>query len=256
MISLIIPAYNEAGLIGLTVSALHDAARAAATDGAAGTGEEGLGTGGGYEIIVVDDASTDGTAGEAATAGARVVRVDKRQISAVRNAGAREACGDVLIFVDADTLVPAAAVAAAAAALRSGAAGGGAGVDFDGWVPRYARVMLALMLWLFRVFKYTGGCFLFCTRAAYDATEGWSEDVYAVEEILMARALKRQGRFVIIKPRVVTSGRKLRTHSAREILWTMTRLSLRGLVAVRSRKGLEIWYEERREDVQAGAQRG
>src|SRR5262245_58522423 len=78
MISFIIPAYNEQDLIGRTVSAVHEAAR---TLGKA------------YEIIVVDDASTDGTAQIAATQGARVVTVHRRQIAATRNAGARVATG-------------------------------------------------------------------------------------------------------------------------------------------------------------------
>src|SRR6185503_6725156 len=124
-----------------------------------------------------------------------------------RRAGAAEARGDILIFVDADTVVPPRAVLEAAAAIKAGAIGGGAGITFDGWVPWYAHAMLWPTLLLFRVFRYTGGCFLFCTRAAYDASGGWSEEVYAGEEILMAQSLKRQGRFVIIRTPVITSGR-------------------------------------------------
>ena len=72
--------------------------------------------------------------------------------------------------------------------------------------------------------------------------------LYGAEEIAMSRALKRCGRFVVLRQSVATSGRKLRTYSALEILLMTARLAVRGPSALRSRKGLELWYEERRED--------
>ena len=66
----------------------------------------------------------------------------------------------------------------------------------------------------------------------------------------LSRALKRQGRFVVLREAVTTSGRKLRAHSGWEILGVLTRLALRGPKSVRQRHGLEIWYE-RREDPEA-----
>jgi hypothetical protein len=47
---------------------------------------------------------------------------------------------------------------------------------------------------------------------------------------------------------VVTSGRKLRTHSAHELFGSMFRIAVKGRKAVRSREGLELWYAERRRD--------
>ena len=49
---------------------------------------------------------------------------------------------------------------------------------------------------------------------------------------------------------MVTSGRKLRTHSVREMLAVLERLALRGPGAVKQRQGMELWYAERREDPQ------
>src|SRR5215467_9730965 len=98
MISFIIPAYNEELLIGRTISALRTST--------ADINEP-------YEIIVVDDSSTDKTAIMAAKCGARVLSIHFRQSAAARNAGATQARGDLLLFVDADTDVPAPVVGAA-----------------------------------------------------------------------------------------------------------------------------------------------
>jgi glycosyltransferase involved in cell wall biosynthesis len=58
------------------------------------------------EIIVVDDASTDGTAGIAESMGARVFRTDRNSgPSRARNLGARQARGEYLLFVDSDVVV-------------------------------------------------------------------------------------------------------------------------------------------------------
>jgi glycosyltransferase involved in cell wall biosynthesis len=110
VISFIIPAHNEEALLGRTLAALH---------AAAGALREA------YEIVVADDASTDHTAAVAQEHGARVVAVNRRQIAAARNAGARAATGDLLFFVDADTTATRKAVRAAVRALRGGAVGGG-----------------------------------------------------------------------------------------------------------------------------------
>jgi glycosyltransferase involved in cell wall biosynthesis len=238
MISFIVPAYNEERLLGATLDALHAAARAA--------GEL-------YELVVVDDASTDRTASIAQCHGAVLVSVAHRQIAATRNSGARKANGDLLIFVDADTIVSEAVVRAAVEAMRGGAAGGGAAVRFDGVVPLYARVLLPVLVRVFRLVGWAAGCFLFCTRSAFVAAGGFDEAFYGAEELVMSQALKRHGRFVVLRQAVTTSGRKLRAHSFREVLGVMGRLALRGTSAVKQRQGMELWYAERREDPQRDA---
>ena len=110
MISFIVPAHNEARLIGATLRALQQAAQALAEP---------------FEIIVVDDASDDATAEIAGACGATVLTVAHRHIAATRNAGAALARGQRLVFVDADTRVGEAVLRAATRAMDAGAVGGG-----------------------------------------------------------------------------------------------------------------------------------
>lgn len=233
MLSFIVPAYNEELELPATLSAIHAAA--------AKNREP-------YEIIVVDDASTDATAQIAKSAGAVVVPVHYRQIAAVRNAGARVARGDVLFFVDADTLISSAHVAGARAALAAGCAGGGARVATDGSVPLWGRVFVHV----FSVFYFTlanlgAGAFLFTTRENFEAAGGFDHQLFAGEEIYFSQALKKLGRFTLLDESVVTSGRKLRMHSARQILGLSVGILLRGKRGVRSRDKLDLWYDGKRE---------
>jgi glycosyltransferase involved in cell wall biosynthesis len=235
MISYIIPAYNEERLLGATLRALHEASAA--------VGEP-------YEIVVADDASSDATAAIATRCGARVVRVAHRQIAATRNSGARAALGNRFIFVDADTLVDTAVIRAALQAMRDGAAGGGAAVRFEGRVPAYARVLLVVLVWLFRVCGWAGGCFVFCTRPAFEGAGGFDETLFAAEEIAMSAALKRQGRFVVLQQAVTTSGRRIRAYSAWELLRFVAQIAI-GPSAMRTRRGVAMWYDKRRNDPDA-----
>jgi glycosyltransferase involved in cell wall biosynthesis len=233
MISFIIPAYNEEALVGRCVSAIR-------------SGLEALGEP--HEIIVVDDASTDATASIARQQGAQVVRVEHRQISATRNAGARQACGDILFFVDADTLVNTSAMQSALRSVRAGAVGGGCWPRFEGWLPWWVKPMLLIGERLSRWLNFfpSGAC-LFCTRSAFQKMGGFNENYYTAEELWFVAALKRQGQFVIPVETVVTSGRKLRAHSSLTLASMFTRLVLRGSAGLRSRKGLKYWYEPERE---------
>lgn len=232
MISFIVPAHNEARLLGATLAALH---AAAATMGQP------------CETIVVDDASTDATAQVAADGDARVLRVEHRHIAATRNAGARVACGDVLVFVDADTRVDGVVLAAALDALCNGAVGGGATVRLTGRLAHYERLSARLAAWVLRLTRIAPGCFVFCTRAAFDAVGGFDEAYYAAEDIAISRALARHGRFVILRQQVWTSERKLRTFPLAAHLRLLLRFARHGTRVLKSRHDLELWYGDRRD---------
>jgi len=232
-ISFVVPAHNEAQLLPRTLASIESAA---------------LALGAAYEVIVVDDASDDETVAVAEARAARVIRVNHRQIAATRNSGARTAQGSVLIFLDADTCLTAEVLAAAVAAIEAGAVGGGAAVKFDGTVPLHARLGLATLNTTFRWFKLAAGCFMFCSKFAYENSGGFDESLYAAEEIAFSRALKKQGRFVMLRTPVVTSGRKVRAYSRRETVRLLWRLAIRGNRGLRSREHLDLWYGPRRRD--------
>jgi glycosyltransferase involved in cell wall biosynthesis len=176
MLSFIVPAHNEERLLPGTLAAIHQAALA--------TGEP-------YEVIVVDDGSTDQTAAVAETGKARVVRVAHRQIAATRNSGAKAASGEMLFFVDADTWINPNVVREAIAAIRDGAVGGGAPIAFDEPIPFYARLLLPMMVLSFRITRLAAGCFVYCTRDAFTAVGGFNEAYFGGEEVIISRALGR-----------------------------------------------------------------
>ena len=233
VISFIVPAYNEEQLLGPTLEAIHGAARE---------------TGHPYELIVVDDASTDQTSVVAQRHDAVVVPVQHRKISATRNAGAKVATGELFFFVDADTLVNLQVLRAALEALAGGAVGGGSALKFDGFVPWYARLTLPVIVLLFRWTGIATGCFLFCTRTAFLAVGGFDEDYFGAEEIVLSKALQRHGHFTVLRHTVTTSGRKLRTFSNREMMTLMMRIARQGRAGVKQRHGMALWYGDRRAD--------
>jgi glycosyltransferase involved in cell wall biosynthesis len=229
-VSIIIPAYNEEFLLGATLCALQEGV--AALDIPA-------------EIIVVDDGSTDRTAEIARQHGTRVVSVHLRHIAAARNAGARAASGDLLVFVDADTIVPPMVLTRAVEAIEAGAAGGGAGVRQDTDEPKWAAAAVRVAAWILRIAKWAAGCFLFVRRDVFERAGGFDERYFASEEIHLSRAIKKHGRFVILREDVITSGRKGRLFSARAAfmqfaaaIWPST---------LRRRDRLDFWYGGQRE---------
>jgi cellulose synthase/poly-beta-1,6-N-acetylglucosamine synthase-like glycosyltransferase len=235
LLSFIVPAHNEQQLLGRTLAGLHTAAMAVGVP---------------YDIVVADDSSTDDTASIAAHHGATVVHVRHRQIAAARNAGAAAARSDRLIFVDADTIVPEETLRATLAAWNGGAIGGGASVHLDGRLPLSARFGMPVFRAGMRAARLAAGCYVFSTREAFDAVGGFDTRLFAGEELAFSRSLWRQGRFIVLREPVVSSGRKLRTHSA----WEVAKLFLaaaRGPALVRSRRHLDLWYGERRHDPDA-----
>jgi glycosyltransferase involved in cell wall biosynthesis len=238
VISFIVPAFNEELELPATLAAIHSAATSANED---------------YEIIAVDDASTDATAEIAKEAGAQVVAINRRQIAAARNAGAHAAHGEILFFVDADTRINVRHVVDGIAALRNGYVGGGARLLADGDIPRWGRIFMKGFCAIYFGVNLAAGAFLFTTRENFEKSGGFDEQYFIGEEIYFSFALRRLGRFTILREPIVTSGRKLRMYSGRHVFFKTMSILLRGPSAARSRKKLDLWYDGKRETTPVAA---
>jgi glycosyltransferase involved in cell wall biosynthesis len=230
MISFIVPAYNEEAELPGTLRAIHSAA-----------------AGYRYEIVLVNDGSTDATSAIGEQFGARVISIERRQIAAARNAGARAARGDILIFVDADTRIGPEHVRGAMQALENGFAGGGSRLDFDGEIPLWGKVMFHVFSTLYFGLNLGAGAFLFTTRENFFAVDGFDEIYFAGEEVFFTVALKRLGRFKLLREAAITSGRKLRMYSGWKVSGGLFSVLFGGPRVVMSRNKLDMWYGGERE---------
>jgi glycosyltransferase involved in cell wall biosynthesis len=208
--SIIIPAFNEEEYLHKTLTSLKESMNSFS---------EFCG-----EIVVTNNNSTDRTAAIAEEFGARVIFEEHRQISRARNAGAKEALGRYLIFIDSDTTISPVLLKKTLRYLGSGEfCGGGTIVEFDGHVPFMAKCGLKLWVFLSRTFQWACGAYVFCTREAFIETGGFDERYYASEEIHFSRALRRWGqkkgkRFIILEEPIISSSRKLVWYSTWELL--------------------------------------
>lgn len=171
-ISVIVPAYNEEKYLGETLKCIQRAKEFLLKKDTVP-----------IEIIVVDNDSIDSTSDIALSSGASVVKETKHNVARVRNAGANFAKGDVLVFIDADTAVPAELLWRINQLMASPACFGGA-VDTD---YRAARPVVKIYLQLWRVLgKLVGtaqGATQFCRREVFVSLSGYDESLYMGEDV-------------------------------------------------------------------------
>lgn len=233
-VSFIIPAHNEAQYIGKTLAAIQSAAHAVDID---------------YEIVVVNDASTDETPLIAAQHGAKVVDVELRNIGAVRNAGARAANQEWLIFLDADTLITTATLQQTLDSLASGYIGGGSRVAIDEPVPLpwFKKLMYYGVVTVWQVIgNWAAGCYMFCPKTAFDSFGGFDEEYFACEEYFFSKNLKSMGRFKLVQAPVITSARKLYKYSNWELVKFVSGPLVTFGSGLKSRRLLNILYADQR----------
>jgi glycosyltransferase involved in cell wall biosynthesis len=239
-ISIIVPAFNEEKLLGASLAEVRAAAVAFTR-----LGWE-------FELVVCDNNSTDRTADIARAAGASVVFEPVNQIARARNAGAAAATGDWLIFVDADSHPGAELFAEVAKEIQSGKClAGGATVRFDD--KRFALgVVTGLWNWTSRFNKWMAGSFIFVEAAAFRQVGGFSNELFAAEEIDLSRRLKKlargTGRGIVILHRhpLTTSARKARLYTLREMLGMIARAAFSPRRTLTSREATFYWYDGRR----------
>jgi glycosyltransferase involved in cell wall biosynthesis len=240
-ISVIVPAFNEERLLPESLARIRAAMQAFADAGWPS------------ELIVCDNNSTDRTAEIARTAGARVVFEPINQIARARNAGAAQASGDWLIFVDADSYPDAALFADVAEAIRQGRCIAGGSTVRVATRNVAARAIVAWWNATSRIARWAAGAFIFCEAETFRRIGGFSEEWYAAEEIDLFRRLKREARrmrrriVILHRHPLVTSARKARLYTLRETLRFYVGLFVTRGRALRTPEGTFLWYDGRRE---------
>jgi glycosyltransferase involved in cell wall biosynthesis len=159
-----------------------------------------------HEILVADAGSTDGTAGVARAAGARVVPGGHPGVG--RNEGARRATGAWLLFLDADVRLPPDAIETALTEMRR------EGLDSAScwFVPDSRDPFLRLNHWFsshyFRLssklrWPHSIGAFLLVPRATHERIGGFDLSIKVAEDQDYVRRLARVGRYGFLRRPVV-----------------------------------------------------
>ncbi|MBI4585821.1 MAG: TIGR04283 family arsenosugar biosynthesis glycosyltransferase [Planctomycetes bacterium] len=163
------------------------------------------------EIIVVDGGSADRTVERARESADRVV-VEDGGLPSQLNRGAREACGEALLFLYADTRLPEGGLEAIAAALADPAAVGGAfRLDFESRRRRF-RCIAGLSNLRNRLgFGPFGDQAIFARREVFHELGGYRPEAF-LEDLDLVRRLKRRGRFTLLRSAVRTSARQWEKH--------------------------------------------
>ena len=179
----------------------------------------------GAEVIVVDGGSRDATIQRARPRADRVILAPRGRALQM-NAGAEKAAGDVLLFLHADTNLPADTDRVVLSGLeRSGRAWGRFDVKIEGPSP-----LLRVIAWLMNIRSRltgiaTGDQAMFVRRAAFQAAGGFPA-IPLMEDIALCKRLKRVSRPLCLRERVTSSGRRWETHGVFHTMLLMWRLRL------------------------------
>ena len=202
-LTVVVPAFNEEAYLAPTLESVHAAAQRLRSRSRVD-----------IETIVVDNNSIDETATVARNGGATVIHEPVQGIARARNTGARHATGDVLVFVDADVIVPRTFLDAVHAAMGDpNCIGGGADVDYR---PRRHLVGLYLRAWrlLGNLAGMVQGAAQFCRKSAFQQVGGYDETAWIGEDVDFYWSLQelatKSGRTVrlVREPRVRPSCRR------------------------------------------------
>ncbi len=238
-LSVVIPAFNEEKLLPATLHAVGAALPA--------FHQAGWET----EVVVCDNNSTDSTAALAAAAGARVVSEPVNMISRARNTGAAAASGDWLLFLDADSTPSRELFAATAAAMGSGRVlAGGTILRPDGGGP---AVHFITGVWnlVSRIRRWMAGSYIFVRADVFREIGGFSSRHFAGEELDLAKRLhpiarQRGLKIRILTTPLLTSSRKAKLYSPRELGRFLLRALFRPEATMTNREACSPWYDGRR----------
>jgi len=241
-LTIVIPAFNEAELIGNCIRSVRDAWQSQSDRRQSQFS---------YELIVTDNNSQDATAELARGAGALVVFEPVNQIARARNAGAGHATGDWLLFIDADSELHPRTLELLLATIARGDCGGGGCVIRLAGAPWWGRLMVGFWNLLSRSCRWAAGSFLFCQTAAFREVGGFDEQYFAAEEIYLSQVLKQWCRRHRLRFQILhgfphtSSARKFHAYSFPQMLAFIGRTIWDYPRAVRSRKALDFFYAQR-----------
>jgi rSAM/selenodomain-associated transferase 2 len=199
----------------------------------------GEAAGGAVDVVVADGGSRDATVARARDAGARIVASAPGRARQL-NAGLEEAVGDAVVFLHADSRLPEGWRRAVTLALAEPAVAGGAfrlRFEGDGLPLRFLEWGVRLRL-RFGGLPY-GDQALFARRSLLDALGGVPE-APIMEDLDLAREIRRHGRLVILPLAVRTSARRYRGRVLRHMLRNW--LALAGWRLGLDRARLAAWY--------------
>ena len=198
-VSVVIPAYNEERYLPATLKALKNA----------------LATIPDAEIIVVDNQSTDTTREIAFNNDVRIVAETEHNIGKVRNTGAEAANGDLIVFIDADTLVrPDVFEKITEAMSNDKCVGGSVKVEYERASRAWVRFFMKSWLFWARFTKMRQGALQFCRSDVFRELDGYDNTIYVGEDIefhwRLDKLAQERGGFTafIEEPKVLTSSRR------------------------------------------------
>jgi rSAM/selenodomain-associated transferase 2 len=179
----------------------------------------------GTEVMVVDGGSRDATIQRARLRADRVIAAPRGR-GLQMNAGADKASGDVLLFLHADTRLPADADHVVLNGLeRSGRVWGRFDAEIEGQSP-----LLVVIAWLMNLRSRltgiaTGDQAMFVRRDAFQAAGGFAA-IPLMEDVELCKRLRRVSRPLCLRERVVTSGRRWEKDGVLNTVVLMWRLRL------------------------------
>ncbi len=201
MVSVVIPTYNEAGCLSATLDSVANSKAK-------------------KEVIVVDAGSQDGTPEEAVKKGSRLLLSTRRQRAYQMNAGAQQARGCFLLFLHADTVLPASALDHIESFLsKNQIVGGGFARRYDSnsWFLRTTCLLADLRI------KWTGWFLgdqaIFIRRETFHRLGGF-QDLDLFEDLDFSRRMAKAGQVVTLLPPVISSSRRFQERG--ELLTTVS----------------------------------
>lgn len=206
MLSVVIPTLNEGEYLERTVLALK---RQRCDEG--------------FEIIVSDSRSTDNTVEIAKRHGAKVVQSEPRGPAAGRNVGVTAAKGDVLVFLDADTIPSQNFLQSISDVMKQENVVGGTCAFYCEGGNLLDRLIFAFVNLFARLairlgFPHDPGYCGFYRRSIFEKIGGLREDMVLCEAHDLAMRAKRYGKFVYLNVPAYTSLRRFKKAGYRKTL--------------------------------------